>query len=79
MLEPADIGKFDDLPAFWRLHGSRIGTVHVQRSVHTPAMVVLKVAGQDALEMALVQYDDVVKALSPDGADQALDVGVLPR
>jgi hypothetical protein len=79
MLEPSAIGELDDLPEFWRLHGSRIGTIHVQRSVHTPAVVVLKVAGQDALQMALVQYDDVVKALSPDGADQALDVGVLPR
>jgi len=76
MLEPADIGDLDDLPELWRLHGSRIGTVHVQRSVHTPAMVVLKVAGQDALQVTLVQDDDVVKALSPDGADQALDVGV---
>lgn len=71
MLESADIGKSDDLPALWWLHGSRPATVHVQRSVHTPAMAVLKVAVQDALQMALGQYDDVVTALSPDGADQA--------
>jgi hypothetical protein len=34
-------------------------------------MAVLKVAVQDELQMALGQYDDVVTALSPDGADQA--------
>lgn len=79
MLESADIRKLDDVPELWWMDGTRIWTVHVQRSVHTPAMVVLKLAGQDALQMALVRYDDVVEALSPDGADQALDVGVLPR
>jgi len=42
-------------------------------------MIVLKVAGQDAFQMALVHNDDVVETLSPDGADQALDIGVLPR
>ena len=79
MLKPADIGKLDHFPEFWWLHGARIWTVHVQRSMNPPAMIVLKVAGQDAFQMALVHDDDVVETLSPDGADQALDVGVLPR
>jgi hypothetical protein len=49
MLEAADIGKLDDLPELWWLHGAWIGTVHTQRSVNPPAMIVLKGAGQDAL------------------------------
>ena len=79
MLKPADIGKLDHFPEFWWLHGARIWTVHVQRSVNPPAMIVLKVAGQDAFQMAVVDDDDVVETRSPDGADLALDVGVLPR
>jgi hypothetical protein len=42
-------------------------------------MIVLKVAGQDAFQVALVDDDDVVETLLPDGADQALDAGVLRR
>jgi hypothetical protein len=79
MVKPADIGKLEYLPEFWWLQGARIWTVHVQRSVDPPAMIVLEVAGEDAFQMALVHYDDVVETLSPDGADQSLDVGVLPR
>jgi hypothetical protein len=54
MLESADIGKLDDLPDLWRLDGMRSWTVHVQRSVNPPAVIVLKVAGQDTIQVALV-------------------------
>ena len=73
MLKSADIRKLDDLPKLWALDGSRIRTVHVQRPVDAPTMVVLKVAGQDALDMAVIQYDDVIQALSSDGTDQTLN------
>ncbi len=46
MLKSADIGKLDDVTEFWRLDGSRIRTVHGQRSVDAPATIVLRIAGQ---------------------------------
>jgi hypothetical protein len=46
MLEPTDVGKLDDVTEFWRLDRSRMRTVHVERSVNTPAMIMLKIAGQ---------------------------------
>ncbi len=46
MLKSADIGKLDDVTEFWRLDGSGMRTVHVERSVDAPAMIVLKIAGQ---------------------------------
>ncbi len=46
MLKSADIGKLDDATEFWRLDGSGMRTVHVERSVDAPAMIVLKIAGQ---------------------------------
>jgi hypothetical protein len=43
------------------------------------AVVVVHIRCEDAAQMALVEDDDVVQALSPGGADHTLDVGVLPR
>ena len=45
-LQSTDVGKLDDLTEFWRLDGSGMRTVHVERSVDAPAMLVLKIAGQ---------------------------------
>ena len=35
-------------------------------------------ASARALEMVVVVDDDVIEALAPDRADQALDVGIVP-
>ena len=40
MLQSADVWELDDLTEFWGLDWSRIRTVHVQRAVDTPAMIV---------------------------------------
>ena len=41
-------------------------------------MVVIEVLAEDAVEMPRVEHNKVVETLSPYGADQALDVRVLP-
>ena len=79
MLKSADIGKLDDLPEFWRLDGSRVRTVHVQRAVNPPLMVGVEVACKDSFEVAFVEDSHMVKALAADGPDEALDIGRLPR
>jgi len=78
MLKSTDVGKLDNLTEFWGLDGSRIRTVHLQRAVNPPPMVVVEVACKESLEVALVEDNDVVKAFSSYGTDQALDVRVLP-
>jgi len=42
-------------------------------------MIVVKVFGQNALQMALAKYDHVVQALTADGSDQTFGVRILPR
>ncbi len=43
------------------------------------AVVVVDVARQDALEMALTQSDHVIQTLPPYGADQPFGIRILPR
>src|ERR1035441_7574308 len=42
-------------------------------------VIVGKVGGQDATEMAFIENDDVVKTLSAYRAHKALNIGILPR
>jgi hypothetical protein len=43
------------------------------------AVVVAQVAVQATTEVSLIQDDHVVEELAADGADHALDEGILPR
>jgi hypothetical protein len=47
----------------WQLHRSRFRTIHPQRQMSTPAMIIIKIAGQDSFQMTLVQHDDMVQAI----------------
>ena len=41
-------------------------------------LVVGETRTEEAFQVAVVEYDDVIEALAPDRADQALDIGILP-
>jgi hypothetical protein len=42
-------------------------------------VIVLKVIGEDAFEMGFAQHNQVIQALSADGADDAFAIGILLR
>ena len=42
-------------------------------------MIILKIRSQDASQVSLVQHDHMIQTLSPDRADQAFCVRILPR
>jgi hypothetical protein len=42
-------------------------------------VVIVKVRRQHAAQMMLIEDDDVIEALAAHRANDALDVGVLPR
>jgi len=79
MVKSTDVGKLEDVTELGRLYGAGIGTVHVQRAVNPPPMVVVEVACKDSLQVALVEDNYMVKALPANGADKAFDVWRLPR
>jgi len=79
MMESSDLGERDDLseisvvdrPPFWR--------VLLECEMCPGAIVVARVRGEDPAEMPLVENDDVVQALSAQGANESLRIAVLPR
>jgi hypothetical protein len=56
------------------------GSEHlVERQVRASPLVVFEIQPQDAAAGRFMQDDDAVQALAANRADQALDVGILPR
>jgi len=41
--------------------------------------VILKVRRQHTAQVTLIEDDDVIETLAADRADDALDIGILPR
>ena len=42
-------------------------------------VIILKIARQDAAQVTIVEDDDVIQTFAADRADEALDIGILPR
>ena len=79
MVQAADFGKLQDLSRRGRLDGPEVGGVLVEREVGPRLMVIGEIAGQDAVEVSLAEHEHVIQALAPDGADEPLREGILPR
>ena len=78
-MQPADHRDGDDLPFVGGLTRAQLRSVLVEREVGSGAVVVLEVSLQDASQVLLSEDDDVVQALAPNGADQALTRWIVPR
>src|SRR6266849_4947614 len=79
VVQATDFGKLHDLPCHGELDRPEVGRVLVQREMRTRLMVVGEVSGQDAAEVLLAEDEHVIQALAPDGANEPLREGVLPR
>jgi hypothetical protein len=79
VMEPTDFRHGDHLPTPWELDRSRLWTVHRQRQMGTKPMIISKVAGQEALQMLLVQDDHLIQTRAADAPNEALDIRMLPR
>jgi hypothetical protein len=60
MMQPTDFWNFLDQSHFWLLYSPRHRTIHVQRSVRAPVIIMLEVLGQEPPQMSLVHDDHVV-------------------
>ena len=79
VVEAADQGQRDDAAVIGWLDGSRLGRVLVEGEVRARGMVVTEITAQTPTEVSLVEDNDVVEYVAADGANHALDEGVLPR
>ena len=79
MVEPADLGQFDDLAHARRLDRPWLGRILAQREMRARLVIVRKVSFQNSMEMALAEDDHVVETFSTYGAHQAFGIRILPR
>src|SRR5439155_16588009 len=79
MVEATDFANRDDLAEFRPLNWAAVGRILVEREVSTGPVVVREVASQGAAQVPFAKDEDVIQTLAPDGADEPLRKGVLPR
>ena len=78
MDEPAEDVASADYPASVAgIHGLR--RIKVESAMRSSAIVVTDVLGEDRLEVASAEDQEVVQAFFSDGAHEPLRVGVRPR
>ena len=79
VLEAVDVGHLNDPAAGWRLYSPWDRRILVQRKVRAPLVIVIQEESKRASQGPLIPDDDVIKTLSPEGPDQPLHEGILPR
>jgi hypothetical protein len=79
VMQPTHVWDFPDPSNLRPLDRPRYRTIHVQRPVRAPVMIVSEVPGQEPPQISLVQDDHVVQACAADTPDEPFDRGVLPR
>ena len=73
------MGDLNDRAGSWRLCGPWDRRILVQREVSAPLVIVIEEQSKRAPERPLIPHDDVIQTLAPQGSDQALHEGILPR
>src|SRR5262245_12921461 len=78
VMQSSGFGYRNHLSAGRRLDRPRVWTVHCQRQMSSPVMVIGKGASQEALQMPLMEDDHIIQTLPPDTASEPLDIRILP-
>src|SRR5256712_12907621 len=79
MMKATDFGNRDDRAEFRRLNWAAVGRILVEREVSTRPVVVREIASQGAAQVPFAEDEYVIQTFAPDGADEPLREGVLPR
>jgi hypothetical protein len=79
MVEATDFANRDDLAEFRLFNRAAVRRILVEREVSTRPVVVREVASQGAAQVPFAKNEDVIQTLAPDGANEPLRKGVLPR
>jgi hypothetical protein len=62
------------LSKVWQLHRSRFSTVHPQRQMRAPAMIIFEIAHQNSFQMTIAQHDNMIQAILPRTPDFAPEI-----
>ena len=78
MMQTADLGEGNNIASGGKLYGTRTWAVLVEREMCSGVMMMLKIARQNATQVALIEDDHVIEAFTANRTDETLDVGSLP-
>src|SRR5438445_11386321 len=56
-----------------------VGRILGEREMRASLVIVAEVTGQDAAQVSFPEDENMIQALAPDRADEALCEGILPR
>jgi hypothetical protein len=79
MMQAPEMRLGNDAAVRRRFDLARDGRVAGQRLVRTRLMIISKKAFEGSVQMPLAENDYVIEALATKGADEPLDIGILPR
>src|SRR5213596_4169299 len=79
MMQTTDFGNLHDPARLGELDGPDVQRILVEREVSTRPVVVREVASQGAAQVPFAEDEYVIQTFAPDGADEPLREGVLPR
>ena len=79
MVQTTHLWEGDDGACRGWLYGARLWTILVEREMRPTLVMILKIGRQHTAQVTLIEDDDVIEAFATDRADDALDIGVLPR
>jgi hypothetical protein len=79
VMEPTDFRYRDHSAPVSSEDRARFRTIHRQRQMRPPLVIIGQGAGQETCDMALVQDHDMVQALPANTPDQPLDIRILPH
>jgi hypothetical protein len=77
-VQAAYLGERDDLALVRTLHWSWFRGIFVQAQVGPTPVVIGEIGFEQAVQVSLIEHDDVVQALAADRAYQPFDVRRLP-
>ena len=79
MVQTADLWEHENLAGSGWVYRAALRTILVEREMCSRLVVIVKVRRQHTAHVTLVEDDDVIETLAANRANDALDVGVLPR
>src|SRR5262245_36003741 len=79
VMEPTDFWDGNHPALVWSVDGARLRTIHCQRQMGPPVVIIGKVTRQEAPQMLCIEHEDMVQTFPPDASDETLDIGILPR
>ena len=79
MVQTTHLWKGDNGACRGWLYGSGFRTILAEREMCPALVVILKICQQHTAQVTLIEDDNVIETFAADRADDALDIGVLPR